>query len=155
MRYKDQMPKTSWLDAKPNDWFNLPGPCGLDRVKPSFATVLKGGPGSGRYPKGSGRDAEGEVTRITGLLNDAKTAHTAYEKSTGVPDKAWASWYAGHMAKGMGISQAQLTPVIEDAAGKFPGADWPERYAEHIVATFGTRRTLKRDFGHMLRLDKP
>jgi hypothetical protein len=71
---------------------------------------------------------------MTEALKGAKVAHTAFEKETGVPDKEWAAWYAGHVSKEFpGTTAEQLTPLITDAATIHTGEDWPEKYAQHIA----------------------
>lgn len=97
-----------------------------------------GGVGSGNFghagrPGAVGGSSGVSVSEMTTALNDAKTAHTAYEKQTGTPDAEWSAWYANHMATTVGVSADEIKPLLDEAAKKFTGDNWPEQYATFIV----------------------
>jgi len=80
---------------------------------------------------------------VTGLMNDAKAAHTKYEKETGKPDEDWAGWYAGYVTDRLDhpTTKDAMKEMITAASKIHTGDDWPAKYAEHITSAFAKAHT--------------
>jgi len=80
---------------------------------------------------------------ITGLMTEAKAAHTKYEKETGKPDEDWAGWYAGYVTDRLDhpTTKDAMKEMITAASKIHTGDDWPAKYAEHITSAFAKAHT--------------
>jgi len=88
-------------------------------------------------------DAKAASQTVGALMAEAKVAHTAFEKETGVPDKDWAGWYGKFVSDKLAdTTPEQMTTLISEAAAVHTGADWPQKYGEYVVDALKKPRAL-------------
>lgn len=105
-----------------------------DRLARSYRTAI--GNGNNQYVQDNptkGHNAG--VTRLTGIFEATKIAHTAFEKEMGKADDDWAGWYAKNVVEEMGggAPVGAMKEWITEASKIHTGADWPQKYAEHVA----------------------
>ena len=78
---------------------------------------------------------DAKASAMTQLLKDAGAAHHDFEVKSGVPDAAWAEWYAGWMTSQGGLKDdaGRIAQQLKDAAAGIATKEWHAPYAQFML----------------------
>lgn len=81
-----------------------------------------------------------EKEKLKDQIKEASEKHHDYETNylEGQRDKNWAGWYAAFILGRLNevrnkVTPTRLTTLFEEAAKRFSGENWAEKYADYFI----------------------